>query len=59
MMSGTLIMRGVEKAVTFPFTITDEITDPWGNKKRGFSAELSEEGRGVDDPPHRALRGEV
>lgn len=37
---GTLDLHGVQKEVTFSFApmMTDEITDPWGNTKRGGSA---------------------
>lgn len=36
---GDLTLHGVTKPVTFHFTgISDEIIDPWGNRKRGGSA---------------------
>lgn len=39
--SGKLKMKGVTKPVTFDVEYAGEATDPWGNKKAGFSAKLN------------------
>lgn len=36
---GDLTMRGVTKKVSLPFSITGEITDPWGNQRMGLEIE--------------------
>ena len=39
-MTGTLTMKGVSKDVTFPFTISGPVKDPWGNSRIGAEAAL-------------------
>jgi polyisoprenoid-binding protein YceI len=37
---GTLTIRGVSRPVRVPVTFLGFVTDPWGNEKAGFEAEL-------------------
>jgi polyisoprenoid-binding protein YceI len=38
-MTGDLTIKGVTKRVTFPFTITGAVKDPWGGTRFGIEAE--------------------
>jgi len=38
-MTGDLTIRGVTKQVSFPFTLTGAVKDPWGGTRFGVSAE--------------------
>jgi polyisoprenoid-binding protein YceI len=38
---GTLTLRGVSKEVSFPFTITGKVKDPYGNERIGAEAALT------------------
>lgn len=40
-MTGTLTMRGVSKEVTFPFSMTGPVQDPWGNTRFGAEGSLT------------------
>jgi polyisoprenoid-binding protein YceI len=41
MMTGDLTIKGVTKSVSFPFTITGAVKDPWGGTRFGVSAETT------------------
>jgi polyisoprenoid-binding protein YceI len=39
MLTGDLTIKGVTKSVSFPFTMTGAVKDPWGGTRFGISAE--------------------
>jgi polyisoprenoid-binding protein YceI len=39
MLTGDLTIKGVTKSVSFPFTVTGAVKDPWGGTRFGVSAE--------------------
>lgn len=41
LLTGTLTLRGVSKEVSFPFTLTGPVQDPWGNTRIGAEASLT------------------
>ncbi len=41
LLTGTLTLRGVSKEVSFPFTLTGPVQDPWGNTRIGAEAGLT------------------
>jgi polyisoprenoid-binding protein YceI len=39
--TGTLSLRGVEKELVLPVSYLGQVDDPWGNRKGGFSTEIT------------------
>ena len=39
--TGTLNLRGVEKELVLPVSYLGQVNDPWGNRKGGFSTEVT------------------
>ena len=39
MLFGDLTIKGVTKSISFPFTLTGSVKDPWGGTRFGINAE--------------------